>query len=158
MRVIFASYAQQVRVNIVPESASDLQMTRTGQMRIICVRVRVIYLRPIECTICDCQSLTAATQMASSLVCSICQLPSPAKSQTNPNPGQQIPTNPLQESWDFFCSPRYSTLPLPIRMYRFSSKLELDFSAFWADVGWYGDPTKQFSNLKTHKRESASHF
>ena len=36
----------QVRVNLVPESARHLQMTRTRQMRVICVRVRVIYLRP----------------------------------------------------------------------------------------------------------------
>ena len=44
------------------------------------------------------------------------------------------------------------------RVYRFSTKLDLDFGTSWGDVGWYGDPTKQFSNLKTHKRESASHF
>ena len=38
--------ARQVRVNLVPESARHLQMTRTRQMRVICVRVRVKYLRP----------------------------------------------------------------------------------------------------------------
>ena len=35
-----------MRVNLVPESARHLQMTRTRQMRVICVRVRVKYLRP----------------------------------------------------------------------------------------------------------------
>ena len=29
----------------------------------------------------------------------------------------------------------------------FSPKLDWDFGASWADVGWYRDPTKQFSNL-----------
>ena len=33
------------------------------------------------------------------------------------------------------------------RVDRFSPKLELDFGASWADVGWYGDPKKQFSTL-----------
>ena len=46
MCVICASSACQVRVNLVPESARHLQMTRTRQMRVICVRVRVIYQRP----------------------------------------------------------------------------------------------------------------
>ena len=36
MRVICASNARQVRVNLVPESARHLQMTRTRQMRVIC--------------------------------------------------------------------------------------------------------------------------
>ena len=47
MRVKCASSARQVHVNLVPESARHLQMTRTRQMRLICVRVRVVYLRPI---------------------------------------------------------------------------------------------------------------
>ena len=46
MRVKCALNARQVRVNLVPESARHLQMTRTPQMRVICVRVRVKYLRP----------------------------------------------------------------------------------------------------------------
>ena len=44
-----ASYAREMRVNLVPESARHLQMTRTRQMRVICVRVRVKYLRPNFC-------------------------------------------------------------------------------------------------------------
>ena len=47
VRVICAWNARQVRVNLVPESARHLQMTRTRQMRVICVRVRVKYLRPL---------------------------------------------------------------------------------------------------------------
>ena len=35
-----------MRVNLVPESARHLRMTRTRQMRVICVRARVFYLRP----------------------------------------------------------------------------------------------------------------
>ena len=46
MPVKCASSARQVRVNLVPESARHLQMTRTRHMRVMCVRVRVIYLRP----------------------------------------------------------------------------------------------------------------
>ena len=32
-------------------------------------------------------------------------------------------------------------------MDRFSPKLELDFGASWADVGWYGDPPNFFSQI-----------
>ena len=44
----YASNARKVRVNLVPESTRHLQMTHTRQMRVISVRVRVVYLRPFH--------------------------------------------------------------------------------------------------------------
>ena len=67
----------------------------------------------------------------------------------------------FETNWVIFKT-EYSNPILPKNIYLyilgctvFSPKLELDFGASWArlaDVEWYGDPTKQFSNSYSYKR------
>ena len=44
------------------------------------------------------------------------------------------------------------------RVDHFSPKLDLDFGASWADVGWYGDPTNNFQIYRPIKKKLQASF